>query len=764
MYKVRAAVKAALFISVLSATSAPTHAADAAGASDSDSGTMELQEVVVTAQKRSQSVLAVPNSVQAITGDQLQDAGIKDIPDLQFTVPGLVPSNGFGYTQMYIRGIGNNIYVGADPSVATYIDDVPRIFGSMVTNFVDVDRVEVLKGAQGGLYGRNATGGVLNIVTTQPSDQFQLIGRAAYGEYNTAEAGAYLNLPINDWIDWNVSVEHDSHDPYVKNVATRNPYTAANFPTGSYLGTSAQTAAFFNSYINPRHDVDNGNFDGGDTKVRMRLSDSFTLTLAGDYSHKDDSSGAGVVNLTPQVIQATAASLFKSYGINAVLQPGLFQTTNQKFATTYGSPDEAVDLSDYGTSATAVLNLPGVDVTSISAYRWQHSYYFADGAYDNPPSVPETVDLHKAYFYQELRAATTGSGPFHVLGGATYLHDRFDGDTTVAYLPPLPAGSPIIVTELINNWTVYAEPSYDITKDLTLTGSIRYIHETNGVNFAEPASSANTVETKSLPSGTLSYKLPDGNVYFRYAQGFKAGGVNPVVPPTVFPSSYGKVFGPENVSTYEVGYRSALLDKSVQVESAIFYNDYKNLQTFTTGNANYPQIIEAIINVKGARTFGADETVQWRALSYLTLGLNFGYLDAKYSNFENTDTSVLNAFNYNGQQMIYAPQWQGGPTATLDYPLNSNLSLIGNVLATYTSKDVLFLSSIPGLPDPTQDAFWLVNMRLGVRNEAQHWELSVFARNLTDKGYYTVGNSSSLGNTFGWGNPRVIGGEIRWHF
>src|SRR5262249_16149564 len=145
----------------LCAVSLPVLTAPAAFAQQSDSG--GIAEIVVTAQRQEQGILAVSDSVQALGGEQLQDSGIRDLSSLQFVVPGYLPTTGSGYTQIFIRGVGNSVFVGADPSVATYIDDVPRIYGSMVNQLIDVERVEVLKGAQGGLYGRNATGGVVNI-------------------------------------------------------------------------------------------------------------------------------------------------------------------------------------------------------------------------------------------------------------------------------------------------------------------------------------------------------------------------------------------------------------------------------------------------------------------------------------------------------------------------------------------------------------------------------------------------------------------------
>lgn len=158
-----------------------------------------LQEIVVTAQRRAQSILSVPMSIQAVTGDQLLNTGLTEVRDLAYTTPGLTVDYSAGYSQIYIRGVGNAIFVGADPSVATFIDDVPRIYGSLVQNFVDVDRVEVLKGAQGGLYGRNATGGVVNIITRQPNtDTLEGNALVDYGEKNTFRAAAFVNVPMGD--------------------------------------------------------------------------------------------------------------------------------------------------------------------------------------------------------------------------------------------------------------------------------------------------------------------------------------------------------------------------------------------------------------------------------------------------------------------------------------------------------------------------------------------------------------------------------------
>ena len=232
-----------------------------------------LQEIVVTAQRREESVMQVADSVQAFSGLQLQESGLTHLTDLQYITPGYLPTEGSGYTQIFIRGFGNSIYVGADPSVATYIDDVPRIYGSMVNNLIDIERVEVLKGAQGGLYGRNATGGVVNIVTRQPdTTTFAANGLIDYGDYNTFRGAGYINIPLAPSVALSVSVERDSHNPYIRNISLNTtPYTAAMFPGGSALGTAAQTAAFFNSGVTPESGYYDGSFTAADVYVGAQI-------------------------------------------------------------------------------------------------------------------------------------------------------------------------------------------------------------------------------------------------------------------------------------------------------------------------------------------------------------------------------------------------------------------------------------------------------------------------------------------------------------
>ena len=761
------------------ASAEDTAVAPTSSGTESDNG--GLLEIVVTAQRKSENVLRVPVSISAATGEQLIASGVEQISSLQFTVPGFLPLNGVGYTQIYLRGIGNNLFVGADPSVVTNIDDVPRIYGSMVNNFVNVDRVEVLKGAQGGLYGRNATGGVVNIITHQPSDTAQADARVSYGTKNTLEAALYVNAPINDVIAWNVAFQRDSHDYYVKNLMGRDPLTPAMFPAGGgpVLGTlgvvtPAQTAAFFNSAINPQSGYGNQDFWAVDSKLRLQLAPNFKITVDGDWSQKHDSEGDQWYLTTPAYSQAVDSSILGLFGVVTALPPGFYKPASGKF-TTYNSTTAADWLTDYGLSIKPEWNLPGVDITNIVAYRQQQTFYEQNYAHPLSVDVP-IVDNSKWYLYEELRAISTDSGPFHFLGGATYLRDHVLGKTTNLLFPPIytapiPAVSAATdtytqSTDDVRNWSVYGQVGYDFTSKLNLTVSGRYIHETNNALFTNPVISQSSIDAKKfLPSGTLSYQLDGGgNIYARYAKGFKAGGVNPIVPPNFFPSDFGKVFGPEQVSTYEIGYKDELLDRSVQVTSAIFYNDYKGLQYETNGNAQHPALIEAIINAGTAETYGAEASVAWRVARPVTLSATAAYLDAKYKSFKNTDASVLNAFDFSGNRMINAPRWQFGFTAALDQPLTDNLRLTGTWLTSYTSDTITQYTTFPGVPNGAIPQFWLTNLRIGVKTSDDRYQVAVFANNLFDRAYFTFDSVSSLGQDAVWGNPRIVGAEVRVKF
>jgi len=756
----------------LGAFGSPALAQDSDGARSSD------DVIIVTAQRRAQDVLDVPLAIQAISGEGLQDAGIRQISDLTFTTPGYNVSDSNGYTQIFIRGVGNAIFVGADPSVATFIDDVPRIYGSMVNNFVNVERVEVLKGAQGGLYGRNATGGVVNIITRQPStDEVNMSFRLTLAEHQTVQAAGYVNLPLGQKAALSLSGERRVADPYIKNVAPDNPYTAAMFPFGAYrFGAGgaivplspSEAADFFNSGVKTPN-VSNQDFWAVDGKLLLEPTDNIKVTLAGDYSNKDDSQGNSQFNVTPEYTQAFALEgSFGNFGIPVNLPDGIVIGNPKKFQVAAGNPG-FVRLEDYGFSGTVVVSLDNMDLTSISAYRNQHTEFLEDLNASSVPITAAFVNNHKHFFYQELRAASAFEGPLQFIAGATYLDSSFRGATDVDILTPLASFPVARATTKVKNWSVYAQATYDLTEKLSATVSGRYIHEKNDSYFTFSDTSIGASEEKFLPSATLSYKLDTGNVYARWARGFKSGGVNPVADPNAFLGrlNEGSVFKGETVDTYEAGVRTALFDRSLQFTAAAFYNDYKNLHVAGHARAQYAAtVILAIINAGTARTYGAEAGLTWHAADPITIGVNVGYLNAKYKTFKLENAVILDDFDHSGERMNNAPEWQANFTIDFDQPISNDLRLVANGLLTHSSSVLWQFSGDPAnIPDAAEDGYWLANARIGLKTTDNQFGIAVFANNLFNTPYTTFGNSGAgTATQLNWGNPRIIGVELTADF
>ncbi len=799
-----------------------------------------IEEITVTALRHAQSIMTVPAAIQATTIQQLNNQGIHNLTDIELVTPGYSVVDSSGYTQIFIRGIGNNNFVGPDNSVATYVDDVPRPSSQFMNQFVDVSRVEVLKGAQGGLYGRNATGGVVNVITEQPStDAFYGHGRVSYGEFDTIDAGAFVNMPVTDTLAVSLAAEHDSHSAYIKNIAIKNPYSAANFsapisttPGNPFNGvpgtllplaapalaascpggqgvycTPAQSAAIMNSGVNP-HSLDTQNTYGLDSKVLWQPLSDFKVTWAGDYFFKDDSGGNQNYSATPAVPQA-----YLPFGFSALAAPlpaaagpiagasiipaadlahlPTQQTVSRKFETATGD-NLTQELHDWGTSATAVWNSPIADITSITAYRGNHSILDADLCACSVPAGTAVVKIKRQFYYQEVRAVSTTDGPIHWLGGFTFLDNKQTFDTQFVVSPIIDVHT-AHAYQLVQNWTVYGQAGYDITSDLNFTASLRWEHETNHTRFPsipdgctpglpptgnctqQPGAGQEQLD-KLIPSATLSYALGDGTAYVRWAHGVNTGGVNPVASVGIFdavhaPLSDGSVFGPEKVDTYEAGYKQSLLDHRLQLTGDIFYNKFNGLQESAHAAPAYQQaLILAFVNAGSARSYGAEGSASWQVIDPLTLGLNVGYLDAAFSNFSyGYNGPFLVPTNLNHSEMPNAPKWQLSMTADLDQPLDDRFNLVGHIVESHLSSQLgdQSVGAPYGFPIPPAivPGYWLTNLKLGVKTNDDAYELSVFANNLFDQQYYTFGSvSAELGDLFSLGNPRIVGAEFDVNF
>ncbi len=456
---------------------------------------------------------------------------------------------------------------------------------------------------------------------------------------------------------------------------------------------------------------------------------------------------------------------------------------NEKFATAQRTTGY-VRLTDWGVSATAVLELPGVDLTSITSYRKNESEFLTELGFLPFAMLQAHVPLKKKTFYQELRAVSNGDGPLSWIAGASYLRAQFDGGLFTNLVPPIPFLQEIPSGNggyVVKNWSAYAQATYDLSNQFSVMLSGRYIDETNNARsfnpFTNVVEGVKLKESKFLPAATLTYKLDGGgNVYARWARGFKAGGIVPVVALANFDSpatpnvveTEGGIFSGEEVDTFEVGLRAPLMNNKVQVTAAVFYNDYRNVQVAWHARPQFPTISIAVVNGGSARTYGAEASVTARVADPLTVGASVGYLNARYKQLSIPATNpVLSPLELSGTRMINSPEWQASFNANLDQPITDGLNLTGNVVAAYTSNTLWQASAIPGfLPDSFEPGYWLVNAKIGLKSsDDDKWELALYAKNLFNQGYSTFGNSAeAYGNILLWGEPRIVGFEASFKF
>ena len=242
--------------------------------------------------------------------------------------------------------------------------------------------------------------------------------------------------------------------------------------------------------------------------------------------------------------------------------------------------------------------------------------------------------------------------------------------------------------------------------------------------------------------------------------------MNPVVAPSTFTANgvsgaIGSVFGPEQVDTYEIGYRAQLFDRKVQFTSAMFYNKYKGVQTTTSGTPGNEAISNALINLGDARTYGAEASVVWRIIQPLTISANIGYLNAHYQNANFAGNTLLLPKSAGNNRMANAPMWQGGFSANLDQPISENLRLSANVLYSYIGHYNYQSEERPGIEQP---GFSLVNTRIGVVTHDDRVGVYLFVNNLFNKFYSVYGTYSSAGSVITQGAPRIIGGTVEFKF
>jgi iron complex outermembrane receptor protein len=699
-----------------------------------------ISEVVVTTQRRSERLRDVPISIVAATGDQLAKAGVTNVKELSFLVPGVKIDQTSNYVQPAIRGI-SSVVVGpsTDAPVAMYLDGVVQ--PNQIANhfdFADIDRIEVAKGPQGTLFGRNATGGAISIFTKAPS--FTPTGNFSigYGNLNHVTAKGYVSGPlISDVLAGSLSGYYEKHDGYDYDIARkmRTKGLDSKAIRGKLLFTPTEWAKItFIAAYQDRFDSDTAT---GIAPLRNTAA-----------------------NLDPTAIIATKPHTI-SFDTDSFLH--LKQTT--------GTIRGEFDVGDLG------------KVTTITGYSkvWANLSYDADRSNSKLVHVGYVYPQPEIMYSQEINFASNKIGSFSYVAGAYYYYDdnKFASNRVESSLNP--------ATDFYLNsinpqlaYAGYAEGNYDVTDKLTVIGGIRYSWERRankgrigiGAPQVDPAPYVIGPVVKFhawTPRVSVKYKATDDtNVYFTFSKGFKSGGVQGTGFTAATPAARATAtYQPEKITAYEVGLKSAPMP-NLSLDVAGYYYKYTNLQV----QVQQPGGLASTQNAGSANIYGVDADATWRATNELTFTGGVSLLHAKYDQFKNAvvlrpnapipgvglSGNVNTVVDASGNYLPRAPTYTF--TLVTDYTkeltpgtFNANLSLF------YT--DTVYFDSDERVH---QGPYGLANAQVSFKPRDTNYKVGLWVKNLTNKDYISSTFIQAVGDVVGYGPQRTYGVSLDYAF
>jgi iron complex outermembrane receptor protein len=736
----------------------------------------ELTEIVVTAQRRSENVQDVPAAIQVFTPQQLAEFRIEQAGDLAAYTPGLfVSTSQFGDPVFSLRGVGmNNANTNQNPAVTEYINEVALPSVAMLGfQLFDLERVEVLKGPQGDLYGRNTTGGAINFITARPTQEFSSSVDVNYGNFNLAEIGAEIGGGVTDTLAVRLAGHAISRDGWQTDVASNN----LGGYTESKNGSIERQAVRFSALWTP-----SGNFQAlfvGDA--------SFDNSEVPAYKNMGYTNANGTCAV-PLVAGFNGGKGCPSY---AVATP-----TSAEVAVADGSGDPTIGFGNnsygdrnnvhlYGGSLKMDWTLNGMTLTSVTGARKMDR---SMGSSSGSPYIDQDmlrVEQLKT-FSQELRLASSGSGPLQWLVGAYYSHDD-DSDSSlynyaqnyeVAPLNP----TPVIFNEGISQRTetegVFAHTEYALSNEWKVIAGIRETHEDvdytydSGVNVDFPPQYGLTpvpYDHATMSSNGVSGKLGlnyqpsrDMLVYLNLSEGYKGGGFPGDIAFLPYPagqpaSAYLPSYSSEKLFAYELGFKSTLADGALVLDSSVFYYDWRHMQASTEiPYGTPPNVIEvfSLGNAGNAKIYGLDTDLTWKMSQELSLRAGIDLMDAK-----------IVSGTYYDDTPVQSPR--ASANIVLRY---QSMQPIANTLP-FAQVDYNYRSSVyftlPNTQADHQGGYGLLGLRAGVKTTDAKWEWSAWARNLTNTVYLV--DAFGAGSTFLpdrhlYAEPRTFGLSIRYTY
>ena len=769
----------------LIAAPAAAQTATAADPQNADPQASDLtqNDVVVVARKREERLVDVPIAVTAISGETIAKLQATDLSGIQGAIPNVNLVQGRGSTSnanIFIRGIGQpDALQTFDPAVGVYVDGVyfSRIQGALF-NLFDVDHIEVLRGPQGTLYGKNTIGGAVNIVSRKPdTGTAKALANVTYGSYDQLLGNAYVSVPlITDKLAISVAGVYDKRDGTVTDPRTGRDYNDRNTQAGRVI-------------------------------LRATPTDRLELVMSGDYTRQRTRPTLGYATAPLTNVLYNAA--FVPIAV-PVVKPAYPYGPYHYRASTSLAPGQGQRLDHYGLSLTVNYDLGGgFSATSITAARHLRPNYFIDFDATELEVADAFVGVVQKQWSQELQLKYD-RGPLNGVVGLYYLDEHVAShqesyDDNYLQLQATPTlRLPLTFTRFIDDrqrtrsYAAFGQLSYDLTERLSVTGGLRYTRDKKRYDrstqtrlaggalsapFRFPASLPapfNADDEQSFdawtPSGTVSFKPSrDTLLYASASRGFKSGGfngrVNGIGDVTQVVNGVTAIvpyFKPEKVWTYEAGAKGNFLDRRVQLSGDVFYSDYTDFQARvgggTTGIAggSFP-----VVNAGKLRIWGIEAEMNVKPTTAWTIRSTFGYLNAKYRRFDDARRAPAFSCNPTGSRITCQPAFTPPITFSLgsDYavPIGGGSLTLGGDLR-FVDKHYL---SVDNRENLKENGYTLLNAYAQFDLPGSHYYVRGGVRNLTKSVYMTDAQEfSSVGNiqTAYYGDPRTWTGTVGLRF
>jgi len=750
----------------------------------------QIDDIVVTARRTNENLQDVPVAVTAVSAQQLNDLSVRDVLEIQKVAPGLFVSaqGSGGRAKFTIRGQSEaDSRLTTDGSVGLYIDGVPitRTYG-IRSSFIDIAQVEVLKGPQGTLFGKNTTGGALNITTQHPTYDRGGYLDLLYGSYNNRQALGVLNLPIvDDRLAIRATLQRVVRDGYGTDL------------TGRDLGDD---------------DVFTGRL-----QLRADPTDALNIALSGDYTRQDIRGSNSLLSADAMLANANTATrglgaIARERGLNPASAAdrltayqawrGYYDLSQQgDINDGYSDLDVFDKLTHWGVSATETLDVGSLTFKSTTSFRRVHTEKLQD--IDGTPFdlLNAGNDTSADNFTQELQVSSIdGEGLDWQLGVFYNNEEGTDLFTNNSNTAVNTSNASVTEADVKNTSTaVYGQAVYALTSQVRVTAGLRYTQDTreevshNRVdsslavpavpgttgrcNLLSPALGGPTFPNcsygASVDFDALTYLLSvdwrptdDFLAYASTSTGYRAGGFTEAANNAVITSQAQldlafTPFAPEKVQNYEVGFKSDWFAHRLRLNGAVYYQDYTDIQAQIRDFAGAAPVT-LIRNAASATIYGAELEVTAKPTESLTLRGGAGYTHPRYDEYTTRDNAG-NVLDLSAQRFA-VPTWTYNLGAAHETPvrggalrINANYSFIGE---TQLRPDTPTLASV------TQEGFGLLDARVTWVIDALALDISIFGKNLTDESYIT-GATNIEGS--GWnvvtpGDPRTFGVQVRKTF